>query len=300
MRKKLPINVLIPAYNEENNIQNIISDLLLQVNQTYVLKKIYVVSDGSVDNTVIKAKMFNNKKIIVLNNKQRKGKLKLINRFLEKYSGKTLVQLDADIRIVDPLVIEYLIRHIYKGADLVTGYHKQFRPKGLVQNMADFGIEVWEEAKNSLGKKGERYWVCGQIRAFSRRFVQNFRYPKKVSASEDTYSFYWVKTHGYKYVVEPRAVVYFKLPDNLKDYLKQMKRYLQIPKRMALLFEMSTLKKYETMRFWDKLKVLLKVSIRRPYYALVYFVIQGYAKIVALKYVEKPLWEVSRSTKTIN
>jgi len=93
------ISVIIPAYNEEKVIKNILSDLL---SQNYKNFEIIVVAHNCTDNTVKKAKEIINQKIKVIEyNTEKIGKALALNKGLNEAKGELIAQFDADNRIKD-------------------------------------------------------------------------------------------------------------------------------------------------------------------------------------------------------
>ena len=81
---------IIPAFNEEKTIENVIKNTLVYVN------KIIVVSDGSSDNTVKKSK---NNNVLVLENKKNLGPALATEKGIQKaieLGFKYLITIDAD------------------------------------------------------------------------------------------------------------------------------------------------------------------------------------------------------------
>ena len=82
---------VIPAFNESNNIAEIVSDAVIEVD--YVV----VIDDGSTDETGLKVQAFSNTK--VLRNKKNMGKGSSLRKgFIEalKHDPDVIVTLDAD------------------------------------------------------------------------------------------------------------------------------------------------------------------------------------------------------------
>lgn len=104
-KPKTKISVIIPARNEENNIQNCLNDIIKQdyPNELY---EIIVIDDNSEDNTfnivksVIKKTGKDGPSIILIKNifKELSGKKQAIRNGLLRSSGEIIVTTDADCR----------------------------------------------------------------------------------------------------------------------------------------------------------------------------------------------------------
>jgi len=113
----LTVSVVIPAYNEEKNI----GDILLRTNATLgtigVPYEIIVVDDGSVDETRLLAMKY---KATVLSNGTNRGKGYALKKGIQNANGSMLVTMDAD-GSHRPEEIPKLIVPLVNGADVVFG-----------------------------------------------------------------------------------------------------------------------------------------------------------------------------------
>ena len=112
-RKVRPsISAVIPAYNEEKTIGDIVTKTLQHVDE------VIVVDDGSTDDTDIIARRTG---ASVIQNEENRGVLVALARGFKAAKGEVLVTLDADGQH-DPDEIPILVEPILEGhADLVLG-----------------------------------------------------------------------------------------------------------------------------------------------------------------------------------
>jgi len=100
MMKKIPtISIGIPAYNEEANIGNLLESILSQKQDSFVLKEMIVISDGSTDRTVQEAKKVSDERVKVIEGIERRGQAYRQNEICSRASADFLVLLNADILI---------------------------------------------------------------------------------------------------------------------------------------------------------------------------------------------------------
>ena len=96
--KILPtITIGIPAYNEEQNIYELLSALLQQNLATVNLEKVIVVADGSTDGTVGQIQRITDKRVALMHWTRRRGLAAGQNYIVENTRSDVLVLLDADI-----------------------------------------------------------------------------------------------------------------------------------------------------------------------------------------------------------
>lgn len=302
MDQLLSVTIAIPAFNEGTNIRNILSDLLKQKERGFSIKEIVVLSDGSTDNTVSEAKSVKDSRIKVIEGVERRGKVLRMNEIFEMVESDILVNFDADTRLADHTVVKELVTPILFAPDtaMVSGLHKPTKPKTFIERLAYFGVEVWDDSIKSLGQYGELYYATGQIRAFSKSFYKKFQYPDGVFSSEDAYIFMLLKNLQLKTVIAINAAVYFRLPSTLKDYLKQMKRFLKTEDVIRSFFPETLTDKYYTMTSSIKLSALVKRSIRTsPLVVVCYLLLQSLAKFQAMSHKQIALWQVADSSKKV-
>ncbi len=111
------ISVVVPAYNEEKALKNVIGKT------QEVLKglesEIIIVDDGSNDSTYEVAKKLECREILVLRHEKNKGKAAALETGYETARGKILVNIDADCTY-PPEAIPKLVAPVESGeADLV-------------------------------------------------------------------------------------------------------------------------------------------------------------------------------------
>lgn len=114
----MEISVLIPVYNEQNTISNIIQKVLSLETE----KEIIVIDDGSTDNTpeIIRRLLSENRKIKAIFHEKNKGKGAAIRTGLKEATGDYIVIQDADLEL-DPYDIMKLVKSIDEEFMVVYG-----------------------------------------------------------------------------------------------------------------------------------------------------------------------------------
>jgi len=92
------LSIIIPAYNEENRIPKTLEALKSYLAGQDYEYEVIVVSDGSQDKTVEKAKSFENKikNLRIIDNKKNKGKGFVVRQGIMEAKGKYRLFMDAD------------------------------------------------------------------------------------------------------------------------------------------------------------------------------------------------------------
>lgn len=113
----MKLSIIIPVFNEENTISEII-ERVISVKISGVEKEIIVVDDGSTDNTL---KKIPRRGIKLMKHKKNKGKGAAVKTGIDKSSGDYIIIQDADLEY-DPEQIGFLVEPILKGkAKVVYG-----------------------------------------------------------------------------------------------------------------------------------------------------------------------------------
>jgi glycosyltransferase involved in cell wall biosynthesis len=111
------ISVVIPAYNEEKTVGNVISDTMSVMGSLEMPYEILVVDDGSTDMT---RQIATGYKAIVLSNGKNQGKGYALRKGFQHAQGDIVVTVDAD-GSHKPKEIPALIQPLFNGVDITAG-----------------------------------------------------------------------------------------------------------------------------------------------------------------------------------
>jgi len=111
------ISVVIPVYNEERTIGNVISNTISTMDSLRMPYEIIVVDDGSTDNT---RRIATGYKATVLSNGRNRGKGYALRKGFRHAQGSIVVSIDSD-GAHKPKEIPDLIHPLFNGVDIVSG-----------------------------------------------------------------------------------------------------------------------------------------------------------------------------------
>ena len=130
------ISVVIPLYNEQDNIEILQRELSQALGQ--IPHEIVFVDDGSKDQTL--ARIRRAPEVRVLQFEKNAGQSAAMYAGIQAANGDVIVLLDGDLQN-DPADIPKLLARIEEGADLVCGYRAQRKDtltKKLTSRVANF------------------------------------------------------------------------------------------------------------------------------------------------------------------
>jgi len=219
------VSIGISALNEEGTIGGILDSILSQEQNGWILTEILVYSDGSTDRTVIEARKRNKLLVKVKTFKERKGKSYRLNQIFKAFRGDILVVFDADIKISNNNIITNLINRfrIEDKVVIVGGNSRVFPPTNFFERSIYTSYYVYFKSREEL-RGGDNVFACtGACIALRKDFTRQIRIPRGI-INEDTFLYFSCLKAGYKFKYAPRAIVYYKIATNLRDFLRQMFR----------------------------------------------------------------------------
>lgn len=107
---EISLSVVIPAYNVDDSVLSVISNISKILNSNGLSYEIIVVNDGSTDNTwqILQNAKKENYNLILLSYKQNKGKGYAVRKGILESKGKHVMYIDGDLDINTQVIREYL------------------------------------------------------------------------------------------------------------------------------------------------------------------------------------------------
>jgi glycosyltransferase involved in cell wall biosynthesis len=124
-KKKVEISIIVPVYNETDNIEILSNTLLMVLNDIGRTYEIILVDDGSTDGTHQKLKEIAEKNHVIKGIRFRRnyGQTAAMAAGFDYASGDIIISLDGDMQN-DPADIPLLINKLEEGYDVVSGWRK--------------------------------------------------------------------------------------------------------------------------------------------------------------------------------
>ena len=216
------------AHNEAHNVSGALHALLMQRPQNAEIVEIVVVASGCTDGTVELAEEVASAFPIVSVDveRQRTGKASAIRRLMSIARGDVIVLVGADT-LPDPMAIEHLLEPFADPHVGMTG--ARVVPLNAPTTWLGFTVQMLWHAHHRLALRSPK---LGELVAF-RNVIDDF--PEDTSTDEPALEALIAK-RGYRLVYTPKAVVYNRGPQTVREFMTQRRRICAGQVRIALRF----------------------------------------------------------------
>ncbi|MBF1498799.1 glycosyltransferase [Prevotella pallens] len=221
------VSIIVPAYNEEVNIVRTINNLK---QQDYPNFHIYLVDDGSKDNTLKRVhERFDNDTAVTIIGKENGGKASALNLGIATCTTKYVVCIDADTQLLSDAVSK-LMRHFIADK---TGRIGAVAGNVKVGNSRNI-LTYWQAIEYTTSQNFDRMAysninaitvVPGAIGAFRKKVLEEVGGFTTDTLAEDCDLTMCINERGYIIENENYAVAMTEVPETLRQFVKQRIRW---------------------------------------------------------------------------
>ncbi len=220
------ISVIVPAYNEERNLERCV---LSVINADYPKNKIeiIIVDDGSTDRTYEIAKKLERKypKIIKVYKKKNSGKADSVNKGIEKAAGEIIATLDADSYIT-PKAIEKMLPYFKEERVMaVTAAVKAGNREGILEKLQAVEYIYTLFSRKVMEIIEAIYVTPGPFSMFRAELFREIGGFDRNNILEDQEMAMRIQSYNYKIRSSLDADVYTEVPKTFGSLLKQRIRW---------------------------------------------------------------------------
>jgi len=224
--KRYPtISILVPAYNEEESLENTIN-ALIKTEYPAGKREIIIINDGSKDKTAeIAQKLANRHKEIVLLNKKNSGKANSLNEALKIAKGELFAVVDADSYPNKDALVKMVGFFDEEGVAAVTSrvlVKNKSKWLGKFQVM-DYSIIAW--TRKLLDFVNSVYVTNGPLSMYKKEIVIKAGGFDPKNLTEDIEITWNLLSKNYKTRMSYPAIVYTSVPESLRMWIKQRVRW---------------------------------------------------------------------------
>ena len=220
------VTIAVPCYNESETIKKTIASLLaLDYPKDKVT--IFIVDDGSTDDTWEIIKGFENGNNIKVFHKENGGKHTAVNYALEKSTGEFFGCLDAD-SFVDDQCLKRIMRYFENDPRnmAIIPSVLSYDPKNMIQKAQKVEYDMGVYIKKMLGLIGGIQVTPGPLSTFRRKVFDDLGPYRKAHNTEDQEIALRMQEHGYKIDYCPDAYVYTNTPNTVMKLYRQRLRWI--------------------------------------------------------------------------
>lgn len=221
------VSVLIPCFNEEDNLEDSIPHLL---KLNYPNYELVFINDGSRDATleIIEKWAAREHKIVALT-QSNSGKAAAMNNGLKHARGQYIVGIDGDA-VLDYHALDYIVQTLEANPMLgaVTG-NPRVRNRSTVLGklqVAEFS-SIIGLIKRSQSIMGTLFTVSGVIVGLRKEVIEKVGGWSTNMITDDIDVSWKIQTAGHNIAYEPRALCWVLMPETLRGLYKQRLRWAQ-------------------------------------------------------------------------
>ena len=220
--KKFPfLSVLVPAYNEEKDIEKTLNAIL---NTDYPKKfmEVIVINDGSTDNTLNILKKFKSIKIL---NKKNSGKADSLNQAIKITKGEFIVVIDADSYPEPDAFLKMVTYFKDKQVAAVTSSVLVKNKTKLLETLEAIEYTIIAWARKLLEFIGSVYVTPGALSMYRKKALEKIGGFDTKNITEDIEITWNLLRNLYKTKICLSAKTYTTVPDTIKKWWKQRLRW---------------------------------------------------------------------------
>ena len=281
-------SMCICAYNEETNIAGLLESIINQKITSFSLEEIIVVS-SSTDNTnnIVNEYILKDKRIKLIIEKEKKGKVTAINTFLKNAKNLNCILASGDI-ILKKDALEFLCKPLENPKIGICGG----RPTPLNKKNTIVGnvVHILWEMHHYIALKNPKFGECIAFKNVFNKIPNN--------AVDEEYIAHLVKEHNLNGIYVPEAIIYNYGPESLKDFIIQRRRihcgHLKLKKENSYIPASSN--------NGNIIKVINKLfKHNNPIFIISAIFLEAYSRLLGnldfLKKREHTNWTIATSTK---
>lgn len=223
-----PVSILIPCYNEGENVRETIEYLL---HQQYPNYEIIAINDGSKDNTlaILQELAAQHPKIRVVNLAQNQGKAVGLRTAALLSNSDILIGIDGDA-LLAPNATAWIVRHFLDNPTLgaVTG-NPRIRNRSTLLGKIQVGefSAIVGMIKRAQRAYGHIFTISGVIAGFRKSALHDVGYWSPDMVTEDIDISWKLQLAGWSIRFEPNALCWVLMPETLTGLWKQRTRWAQ-------------------------------------------------------------------------
>ncbi|MCP4991055.1 MAG: poly-beta-1,6 N-acetyl-D-glucosamine synthase [Colwellia sp.] len=253
------VSILLPCYNEGENVDETISFL---IKQNYPDYEIVAINDGSKDDTGERLdRLARQCSSLIVAHQPNQGKAAALNHALSCARGEILVCIDGDA-LLDENAVKWMVSHFINSPQVgaVTG-NPRVRTRSTIVGKLQTGefSSIIGLIKRSQQLYGTIFTISGVVCAFRRSAIEYVGNWSTDMVTEDIDITWKLQIAGWQVRYEAQAVCWVLMPETFKGLYKQRLRWAQGGSEVFWKYLLKTLH-WSQRKFWPlQIEYLLSV-----------------------------------------
>jgi glycosyltransferase involved in cell wall biosynthesis len=268
---EIKLSVIMPVYNSAIYIKQTINSIL---NQTFTDFELIILDDFSTDESIEIIKQYDDKRIILIENKIKQGHIKLLNIGIDLSRGLFIARMDSD-DICLPTRFEDQINIFIKDPLVSIVFSKSY----IIDNQNNFICESWRPRKLKMILRflpHKNFIPHPSIMIKKDVLIKNGKYDTKSKLNEDLNLWYRLFKNGEKFYYIKKILLLYRInPKSVQNIIGNesydKNYYYRIIKECF-----SNNKKITaielTIKYWDKLNfkqvLIINLKMMIPFYLI--------------------------------
>lgn len=220
------VTIIVPCWNEEGTIEGTVKSLL-SLNYPQDKLQIFLIDDGSTDNTWAVLSQFTQYPNIQVFQKENGGKHTALNLGLKHTTTPYVGCLDAD-SFADPDSLTRIMSYFEKDTQAMAVAPSIIvsNPRTIIQKAQNAEYHMSVYLKKMLGFMNAIHVTPGPLTIFKKEVFDKLGPYRKAHNTEDMEIAYRMQQHGYKIEQCNDAYVYTNTPPTVKKLYRQRLRWI--------------------------------------------------------------------------
>ena len=220
------VTIAVPCYNEQETIEKTVESLL-SLDYPKDKMTIFLIDDGSKDNTWNLIQGLDNGKNVRAFHKENGGKHTALNFALEQSTSEFFGCLDAD-SFVHNQALKRILKYFENDPRTmaVAPSIVVYNPKNILQSAQKVEYDMAIYTKKMLGFMGGIHVTPGPFSIFRKKVFDDLGNYHKAHNTEDQEIALRMQEHGYKIDHCPDAFVYTNTPNSIIKLYRQRLRWI--------------------------------------------------------------------------
>ena len=286
---------LVPCYNEGENPRTLVSTLAGVDGLDIVL-----IDDAGDDahSRAVLSELESHPRVRVVRNPVRLGKVAGLLGALRSNDVDAIITIDCDVA-TSPAAIEAVLQETHRS-DLVLAnalplqLNRTFWERGAI-----FSAMRHARLRDEMLDRYPALCTNGRLLGMSRRMVDAIVGSNVPRHTEDAHFMFVCLNQRYSYALRSDAIVRFRAPQSVADYLKQTDRYAQGRELLAQRWSQDDLARYYDLRLSDAIRTGLQQAVADPLGAIAFGTLLAAKALRRGKPIERGGWPVASTTKVL-